>query len=430
MKIIKTIIAFFLAVLVCYSPLLGQNIKVSNAIEAFSDGEYEKCYKLSGDALANLDNLSGDYIAAAYYYLAKSRVQVLRIAMVEGDQEKLLGMQNALIESYFDYQEALKTADYKLQSDIQNDLDGLFNPILQTGLSALNTGNDTDQPDNVRQAALLAAKGYLGAAKDISPTYLACDLLGQANLELGDTALAYKLFTESITVYKQKPPVEADLLMAYVFFRKAVIERYHQKNNGLALATLMEGENLLNAEYSKQSVNATLTAPQKLAYEKGMMDLIGFELDIYINDPSLRDDALVRFQEVLLVHPEDYNIYIAYANMLEDIDAMLAIDAYNTAISIDDTQELAYFNIGAIYNNLGSEVYLKGLNQDDDLVADSLYNTANTYFRSAYTYMEKAYNLNPQGLQTIRALIQLSNSLGLDEKYEFYKQKEVEIRGF
>jgi len=185
------------------------------------------------------------------------------------------------------------------------------------------------------------------------------------------------------------------MLMAYVFYRKAIIERYGYRNNGLALATLMEGENLLNSEYSKHNINATLSTQQKQDFDNGMMDLIGFELDIYLNDPSLREDALVRFQEVLIIYPEDYNIQIAYASVLEDVDAMLAIDAYQTAISIDDSKELAYFNIGAVYNNLGSEVYLRGLNQDDDLIADSLYNEANTYFRNAYTYMEDAYERNP-----------------------------------
>jgi len=430
MKVDKTVLIFFLASVFCITSLSGQNNKVSQAIQAFSDGEYQKCYELSGDALANLDELSGDYVAAAYYYLAKSRVQVLRLAMESRDQEKLMNMQNALIESYFDYTDALKTADHQLQADIKNDLAGLFNPILQTGLSALNTSTDTDQPDNVRDAALLAARGYLGAAKDISPTYLACDLLGQTYLALGDTTAAYELFAESINTYKHKPAVEADMLMAYVFYRKAIIERYGYRNNGLALATLMEGENLLNSEYSKHNINATLSTQQKQDFDNGMMDLIGFELDIYLNDPSLREDALVRFQEVLIIYPEDYNIQIAYASVLEDVDAMLAIDAYQTAISIDDSKELAYFNIGAVYNNLGSEVYLRGLNQDDDLIADSLYNEANTYFRNAYTYMEDAYERNPYGLQTIRALIQLANSLGLDEKVSFYKQKEVEVRGF
>lgn len=430
MRVIKIIIVLLLTTFVGFSSLLSQNSKVSNAIQAFSDGEYEKTYELAGDALASIDELSGDYIAAAYYYLAKSRVQVLRLAMENRDQEKLQSMQNALIESYFDYMEALKTADHKLQADIQNDLNGLFNPILQTGLSALNTGNNTDQPENVRHAALLAAKGYLEAAWDISPTYLACDLLGQAKMALGDTATAYEHFSESTTTYKQRPPIEADFLMAYVFFRKAIIERYWQNNNGLALATLMDGENMLNTDYSRHSLNGTLSPQQRMAYDHGIMDLIGFELDIYLNDPTLREDALVRFQEVLILYPEDYNINLAYANILENVDALLSIDAYKTAISIDDSQDLAYFNIGAVYNNLGSEAYLQGLNQDDDIIADSLYNDANLYFRNAFTYMEQAYQLNSHSLQTIRALIQLSNSLGLDEKAAFYEEKEVEVRGF
>ena len=430
MKIINFIITVLVSGMILLSTSMGQNKKVSDAIQAFSEGEYERTYELAGDALANIDQLSGDYVAAAYFYLAKSRVQVLRIAVAEGNQEKLQSMQNALIESYFDYKEALKTADHQLQNDIKMDLTGLYNPILQTGLAALNTGNDRSQDIYVREAAYKAAVGYLDAAKDISATYLAADLLGQAHLALGDTVLAYKMFSESIDNYIKKLPIQADFIMAYVFFRKAILERYGRKDNMHALATLMEGENLLSTEYNRNSMNSTLTAQQMVAYNNGILDLIGFELDIYINDPELKDEAVIRFQEVLTIYPEDYDIHVAYANLLEDIDPMLAIDAYETAISIDDGQELAYFNLGAVYNNIGSEVYLQGLNHDDDAVADSLYNESNVYFRSAYLYMEEAYRLNPYSLQTIRALIQLANSLGLDEKVEFYKQKEIELRGF
>jgi tetratricopeptide (TPR) repeat protein len=225
MNIRIIISAIVLSGIISLSAVMGQNNKVSNAIQAFAAGEYQKAYELSGDALANVDELSGDYVAAAYYYLAKSRVQILRLAMEGGDQEILSGMQNALIESYYDYTEALKTADNKLKTDISADLSDLYNPILQTGLAALNTANDPKQPNNVREAALKAAAGYLAAAKDISPTYLACDLLGQAHYALGDTLKAQALFNESIYAYKSKPPAQPDFLMTYVFFRKALIER-------------------------------------------------------------------------------------------------------------------------------------------------------------------------------------------------------------
>ena len=198
----------------------------------------------------------------------------------------------------------------------------------------------------------------------------------------------------------------------------------------LALSSLMEGGKQLKAEFSRLNSTGALSPEEKRVYDAGMADLVNFELDIYANDPSLSDEAIIRFQEVLQMYPEDYDKHVAYANMLEDVDLNLAIDAYETAISIDDSQELAYFNLGAIYNNLGSEFYLQGLNHDVDAIADSLFNESNKYFRKAYTYMEQAYYLNPKLIQTIRALVQLANSLGLEEKAAFYKQKEIELRGF
>jgi tetratricopeptide (TPR) repeat protein len=337
-------------------------------------------------------------------------------------------MQNALIESYYDYKEALQTADDKMKTDIRRDMADLYNPLLQTGLSALNTGQSQAQPDNVRQAALKASLGYLGAAKDINQTYMACDLLGQALMASGDSATAIINFNLAISSYKEHSPTKPDFLMAYVYFRKAIIERYHFKNNKRALVSLMEGQNFLNILYSKFKL--TLSKEDKKSYDNGMLDLIGFELDIYLNDTSLSDEALVRFREVMDLYPEDYDIHISYANLLEKIDMNLAIDAYETAISIDEERPLAYFNLGALYNNLGKDAYIAGLNEDNDPRADSLYNEATVYFRKAYVNMENAYNLNPRFLPTIRALVQLAGTLGLDEQKDFYQRKELEMRGF
>lgn len=429
MKFKQTVLSLFLTIL-SLGMLQGQNRLVSEAIQAFSEGDYQKAYEYSGDALVNVDRLSGDYVAAAWYYLAKSRIQLLRLAMEAGDKEKLLRMQHALIESYIDYKEALKTADHKLQQDIEYDLAGLYNPILQTGLSALNAGNDPQQPENVREAALNAAKGYLEAAKDISPTYMAADLLGQAQLALGDSAAAHRLFDESIRTYKTKPPTEGDFLMSYVVFRKALIERYFDRNGAKAITTLLDGQNLLNAEYRRLSTAGAVNPEQLRSYEKGLRDLTRFELDLYLDEDPPSEEAFIRFKEVLLLYPEDYDIHIAYANLLEKTDPRSAINAYHTAISIDEGREIAYFNLGALYNNLGSEHYLAGLNENDEQIADSLYNMANKDFREAYRYMEAAHRLNPYSLETIRALVQLATSLGLDEQAEIYKGKELEMRGF
>lgn len=428
MKKFKTIYLAIGLILLGSLACQSQNSLVSNAIKAYSEGDFEQVFELTGDALVHIDALSGDYIPAAYYYRGKSRIQILRIALEEGDNERLAGMQNALIESYYDYNEALKTANDKLSIDIRRDLADLYNPLLQTGLSALNTAKNDDQPGNVRESALQASLGYLQAAANISQTYLVYDLLGQAMMMTGDSAAALINFNLGIPAYRERPPATPDFLMAYVYFRKAIIERYFLKDNNKALASLMEGQNMLKREYSKSG--GALSREDRQAYESGMIDLIGFELDIYLGDPALIDDALVRFREVMSLYPEDYDIHVSYANLLEKVDMNLAIDAYETAISIDDSRELAYFNLGALYNNLGSDVYLKGLNEDTDAMADSLYNEANKYFRKAYINMEQAYNRNPKFLPSIRALVQLARTLGIEEKAEFYKRKELELRGF
>jgi len=116
----------------------------------------------------------------------------------------------------------------------------------------------------------------------------------------------------------------------------------------MALATLFDGQNLLKMEYSKHSSNGTLKAEQIATYEKGMKDLVGFELDIYIHEASTEEEAQLRFNEVLVLYPEDYDMHIAYANLLEKTDPEMAIEEYKTAISINESREIAYFNLGAL----------------------------------------------------------------------------------
>ncbi len=424
MRTIQNLLVTFLMSLFLV-PVLGQNSQVSDAIQAYHAGDYQKAYDRASDALAGIDALSNDFAAAAYYYQAKSRIQLLRLAMESGDKEKLSEMHNALIDSYYDYGEALGRADNQLKADIEADLEALYNPILQTGLSALNTAGDERQPVHVREAALQAAKGYLEAAHDISPTYLAGDLLSQVYLAEGDSLRALEMLTESINAYKSAPPDDADLLMAYVFFRKALIERFMLHDHGLALSTIHDGQQLLKSEYERAG-----DAPGpalKQSFENGMKDLTGFELDIYLNDPSLRDIAIGRFREVIVAYPGDYDIHLAYATLLEKEDPLLAIDAYETAISLDESRDLAFFNIAALYNNLGSDYYGEGLAAGEQAAADSLFHEADQCFRKAYIYMEEAHRLNPGALETIRALIQLATTLGLDEKAEYYIRKEEEI---
>jgi tetratricopeptide (TPR) repeat protein len=308
------------------------------------------------------------------------------------------------------------------------DLDGLYNPILQTGLAALNTGNDPRQPYNVRQSAFNAAKGYLGAAKDISSTYLACDLYGQALLATEDEEGALGCFKESIRAYHANPPDPPDFLMAYVYYRKAEIETVFLDDFMLSLETLRKGRELLITELRRQNLSEINSPGQKKDYENAMIDLIKFELDIYRSETVPQDEAMIRFQEVLTQYPENYDFHIAYAGFLEDIDPLLAIDAYETAISIDESNFIAYYNMAAMYNNQGIVQYEKGLDATDQAQADSLLNEANKNFRDAYRYMEATHRLNPHDLVTIQALIQLAYVLGLEEQAEIYKQKAEELQ--
>jgi tetratricopeptide (TPR) repeat protein len=418
-----------LFILFTITALHGQNKKVADAVQLFHDGNYDDAYLELKEVLADPGTLSGDYLPLAYQYLANSRMQLLRVAMEGGDNGRLKGMQNALMESYLDYKQALETAADKLRSDILQDMSGLYHPLIQTALVALNASYDRNQAEKVRASALQTARSYLEAARDITPTYLVSDLLGQALLAMGDSLGARDSFNESIEAYRKESPMPPDFLMAYVFFRKALIERYSLINPKMALATLQAGEMLMNKEYERVEAMGGLTNLAASEYQNGLDDLISFELDIYLSEPSLIDEAILRFREVITVYPNDYDILIAYGNLLEKTDMQQAIEVYETAASMDGSRDLGFFNLGAAHNNLAADLYEQALARENDDAAERLYDEANRHFVRAYTNMEKAYRLNPDHPETIRALVQIAITLGLEEEAAFYKKKETELGG-
>ncbi len=416
-------------ILIALTALHGQNKKVADAVQLFNDGNYDDAYMQLKEVLADPGTLSGDYLPLAYQYLANARMQVLRVAMEGGDNDGLKGMQHALMESYYDYRQALETAGDKLRSDILRDLSVLYHPLIQTGLVALNASGDRKQAEKVRASALQTARLYLEAARDISPTYLVSDLLGQAMLAMGDSLGASAYFSESIAAYREEPPSPPDFLLAYVFFRKALIERYSLHDPRIALKTLQEGEMLMKKEYERVEAIGGLTDQAASEYQNGLDDLISFELDIYLSEPSLIDEAILRFREAIALYPADYDILIAYGNLLENIDMKQAIETYEAATAMDGSKDLGFFNLGAAHNNMAANLYEQALTLEDDDNAGRLYGEANRHFIKAFTSMEQAYRLNPGQPATISALVQIATTLGLEEEAAFYSKKLAALSG-
>ena len=127
--------------------------------------------------------------------------------------------------------------------------------------------------------------------------------------------------------------------------------------------------------------------------------------------------------------PQNYIKQVAYARLLEKVDQEKAISVYKKAITIDDRNVVAFFNLGALYVNRAAEVSQKAMETDDFEKAKKYEAEVNQHFKNALPYLEKAYRISPSDLTIIRALKQVTIYLEMTEDYQKYKEAERVLTG-
>lgn len=421
----KKLTLTFFVLLFCLS-LWAQDTKITTGVVHFNSGDYDQACAALGEALNNQSELKSKNIPKGYYYYGKALIRQLQQAATQQDNAKLEKYGGNLLKAHEAFKLAKKNDDGKWGDKVDIELNLLFSSFLQGGLQALNSSYSTNSQEQ-KNELLLAAKQYVGICTEISPdNYMSYDLLGQAELGLADSTNAYKSFSMAGQKFQTNLPSMPDLLIGYVYYRLALIDKYKNNDVDMALSHIEIGKKLVEQEWGRLQSNSSNYTEEQIAalnsqYTTTIDDLSRFELDILLNSPENLDKAITKFEKAIQETPNDYMMHVAYAQLLEKVDRERAVTVYQKATEIDPNNYMAYFNLGVLYNNIATEYYAQANELTDYESAKPLEQKAREYLAKAYPNFQKANIIEPTDAMTVRALMQIAMNLEKMEDYTRYK---------
>ncbi len=403
--------------------LPAQKSKITAGVVEFNQGNYESAVEKLDEGLKT-PGLDNDDIAKALYYKGKSLMQLFAQAVQEKDVDKI----NKYAETY------PKVAEYFIEAEkkdpggkhsrlIAGNAQTLHQGLLSIGMNYINGGMDKE------------AIPYLEAAVQVNDAlikqngYMAYDLAAQAHLNTGDSVRAETYFGKAISLYKNDKPVSPDFYIGYVFYRKALLERYKNGDIDAALKSLQDGMHLMDEEYKR--LPASRDEAQEAAakvYAQAMQDMKAFELDIYLNAPDKLQDAITRFEQAIKQNPENLIVHVAYASLLERVDVDKALVQYQAVLDKDPNNITALFNAGAIHVNKAKDINEIMVNTENDTEYSRLNDQMNGEMKKAYPLFKKVYELQPDDLSAIRALKQITITLEMQDEYARYREAEKSLQ--
>jgi tetratricopeptide (TPR) repeat protein len=407
--------------------IFPQNSRLQIGISQFVDGSYYRALEYFNQAISQDKSMTPEMLCEAYYYRGLTYVRIYNEVYAgedEGDRELY---KDALLFAYRDYKsgKSYDRGNYSLQIGLE--MNNLHSPLLQQGLTLLNEYNNLVYNGRQEKELLALAEEYLQSALEIRETYLVCDLLGQVCLDKGMKQEAAEYFARSEKLYAEAPPDEPDFLMAYVYYRLAAIHK--SQDARLALEDNQRGIEFLDREYkrfeaSKSTYPAAKANEFEEQYKLALQDLINLKLDLYLTNQDLYLDALKVFEDELGMKPEDVNLLIGYASLLERSDKPKAIQTYRKALEFDEHNRIALFNLGALYYSHGKELFTKAQGTTDNEQFKLLMKEAVLDFETAKPYFDKALVEEPDSKETLEALKAIAFILDDQESYQKYQEME------
>jgi tetratricopeptide (TPR) repeat protein len=388
------------------------DVKVTTGVVHYQQGEFDKAIEALDLALEDVTLLQDKNVPKAYYYRALALKQRYAKALNEKDAEWINTHIDCWLQIYGDLVEARKADDGTWEGRISPELEIAYGQLVRIGLAQLNTYNDFG-----RTEVLPSAIEHFRCASLIQPNdYVAKDLLAQAYLAHKDSVNAAMHFDLASMAFKAHPPEQPDLLIAYVYYRLALLDRYYYRVINKALDRIHEGQAVLEKEWARVQ-DAGAVSGKRSQYENAVADLRSFELDCYLNAPHKLHEAIPRFRQACAVDPNNYNIHVALASLFERESPDSAVVWYKKAIAIDSTRQHAWFNLGAVYNNMASELFQAANASDDYAEIERLNGEIDDLFRKAMPCFEHAYGIDPGDASSFQALKQIYARLDLMDKY-------------
>jgi Tfp pilus assembly protein PilF len=410
-------------------PASAQTSKFQQGKDNFYDGSYYKAMEYLNQAIATDRTMSREMLTEAYYYRGLTYIRLHNEAFSGDNKVEQKTYNDALLFAYRDFKQSLAYDDGTWWKQIDLEIKNLHHAMLQEGLTSLNTYNDLVFNGKTDPKLLARAEDYLVSAKEIRESYLVCDLLGQVWLDKGRKDSAAVYFSRSEKLYTEKLPEEPDFLMAYVFYRLAAIHKTDDIR--LAMQDNQRGLKFLESEYArfsaiKSKLNAARVQQMEDQYQLALQDLTDLKLDLFMTDTDQYVEALHVFEEELSKQPDNVDVLIGYASLLEKADKEKAILTYKKVLGLDPYNAIALFNLGALYYAKGKDLMEAASKTSGDEDYNLLNDEAMANFKTAGTFFEQALTIEPGSAEIIQALKTIAYIL--DDQPAYLKYKELESK--
>ncbi|MBS0010041.1 MAG: tetratricopeptide repeat protein [Bacteroidales bacterium] len=159
--------------------------------------------------------------------------------------------------------------------------------------------------------------------------------------------------------------------------------------------------------------------------EQVLLTMIQFFID---NDK--RQEALDYLDLALESAPENYNLHYAKGVMHMQADEYdKALVSLKKSIEIEEDYFNSQYNAGVCYYNKGANMLSDANEIMDPTEYNKAFEAAKAVFSTAIPYMEKARELQPEDMDTLRSLKELYYRLQMTEKYDQVVAKIEELEG-
>ena len=428
MGIFRYIIILF-AIIGLVSPVAAQSSKLQQGKDHFMDGSYHKALEYFNQVIMQDRSSGREMLTEAHYYRGLTYIRLYNEAYSGENKDEQKLYKDALLSAYRDFKASLGYDNGSSWKQIDLEIKNLHHSMLQEGLTSLNEYNAMVYNGKPDPKVLSRAEDYLLAAHEIRETYLVCDLLGQVYLDKGQKQEAAEYFARSEKLYTEKLPDEPDFLMAYVFYRLAALHK--EDDIRLAMQDNQRGIRLMESEHSrfmalKDKLTPTKAKEMEEQYQLAMQDLNNLKLDLYLSGSDQYVEALHVFEEEVFRNPENVEILIGYASLLEKSDKDKAVVTYEKALVLDPDNAIVLFNLGALHYSKGKELFDTAQKTNDDEQFKILTDAAISSFEKARPYFERALVQEPGSLETIQALKTIA--FVLDDQPAYLKYQGMESR--
>jgi tetratricopeptide (TPR) repeat protein len=424
----------------CLLPLLlnAQPSRITSAKMEFQQGAYEAAISEAKKGLEKPDALKPKDYAAAYAVLGKSYANLLQKLYdkktPEPEQKRIRTAYPNLADNAGEA--LIKVKEYDAKNSYDAELAG-FKSLVSRVLTIESRNLLTATPPNVKGCLAMLEKAENLASQSGEQDYDVFAMRGLAYLQLPDTTKAMADLEKTISMRNarlqkldaivkpsandtaQRGYIKRDMLIPTIYDK--LIDVYSRKGNSEKALKI--------AEDGKKDY------PNGDGYEV----INRAEMNAFLRDPSLFDRALNKFEGEIKAKPNDAEVKLVYANLLErkaGIQAtgkkpeaaqtlQKAIDAYKSVLAQQPDNGTAAYSLGVIHNNMGSELKDK-INAPNvpDAEYDRLLKQQKDLVKTALQYMEVAAKAEQfKKAETLGAMISMCKFLMLTDKTAEYEAK-------